>query len=508
MRLIACLLLSLVAFGSHAQSEPDTLYSRVLQPADMQGDFAYLRRLLEETHPGLYRYTSKAVMQAKLDSVAATLTKPLPFRDFYRTVETLIADVRCAHTYAVPVKDFEDRFKKLWKTFPFFMLPIQNRSYVLFNGTTDETIKPGFELLSINGQSMETIRQKLFRYHWADGYIQSSKEAVLKGGVFDLFYYWFIEQPNSFHASFRTLTGDTVQVSVPAQSFNVSLKAYKKNRVNKQMVAWYLGNQPKRPWRIKFLPDSPSTAYLRINEFGGKGANSNESAVGLLQKFMNKSMAQIQKKGVQNLIVDIRSNPGGWDSQGIDLFTYLMKSDSAVAYYTRQHSITDNTESEFMKFSDLSAADRENVKNELIPESDGTFTLKQGDSGRQPRRYAPKPNRFRGRVYFLMNGQSGSTASEFLAIAHANRTGIFVGEESGGAYEGGNGSSFIHLDLPHSKINVGTPLVYYNNAVGEVNPKGRGTLPDYNVPITVDDILRHTDSQLNFVKELIRSQPK
>ena len=506
MKILCCLLLLLAPFESQAQLEADTLKTKVLQPIDMQADFAYLRRLLEETHPGLYRYTPKAVMQAKLDSIANTLTTPLPFYKFYRTVEALIADIRCAHTYAIPSKDFENRFKKSWKTFPFFMLPIQNRSYVLFNGTADETIKPGFELLSINGQPMATIRQKLFRYHWADGYVQSSKEATLKGEVFDLFYYWFIEQPDLFQATFRNLTGDTVRVSVPAQSFNTSLKAYKKNRVNRQMVAWYLGKSSKRPWQLKFLRDIPATAYLRISEFGGKGANSNETAVVLLQKFMNISLALTQKKRTQNLIVDVRGNPGGWDSQGIDLFTYLIKSDSAVAYYTRQHSVTDSTE--FIAFSDLSEADRKNVKNELIPESDGTFTLKQGDSGRQPRRYAPKPNRFKGRIYFLMNGQSGSTTSEFLAVAHANRTGIFIGEESGGAYGGGNGSSFIHLDLPHSKIQVGTPLVYYDNAVGDLNPKGRGTLPDYNVSITVDDILHHTDSQLDFVKKLVKSQLK
>ena len=74
----------------------------------------------------------------------------------------------------------------------------------------------------------------------------------------------------------------------------------------------------------------------------------------------------------------------------------------------------------------------------------------QGSDTREPKRYAPKPNRFRGRVYILMDGASASTASEFLAVAHANKVGVFVGEESGGAYEGANGSSFINLELPRS----------------------------------------------------------
>lgn len=486
-----------------AQSIPDTLQTKTLQPADMQADFRYFRRLLEETHPGLYRYTPKPIMQAKLDSLAGTLAKPMPFYDFFRMIESLVADIRCAHTHALPTKNWENLFNSHWKTFPLFMFPIQNQSYVLFNGTANETIKPGFELLAINGHSLATIRQRLFRYHWDDGYIQTSKQAVLQGQLFALFYYWFMEQPDVFHLTLRKLTGDTIQVDVPAQPFATSLRFYKKNPVNKQMMAWY-GHHAKHPWRLSFPSDMPQTALLRIDSFGGEGAKNSDEAVAKFQAFMDKAMLQLAKKRIQNLIVDLTNNPGGWDSQGIELFTYLMKSDSAVAYYERQHSVTDS--SAFLQFSDLSEADRKNVKNELIPESDGTFTLKQGDLGRGPIRYSPKHNRFRGKVYIFMNGRSASTASEFLAVAHANRVGVFLGEEAGGAYEGGNGGSFIHLELPHSKIYVGTPLVYYQNAVGTVLEKGRGTMPDYAIDIGIDDVLNHTNSQLEFVKKLIQEK--
>ncbi|GAB3890491.1 S41 family peptidase [Spirosoma agri] len=481
------------------------MQTTVLQPADMQADFRYFRRLLEETHPGLYRYTPKVAMQAKLDSIDGTLTKPMPFYSFYGTIEALIADIRCAHTHAFPTKEWRQGFDT-WKTFPLFMLPLQNRSYVLFNGTTNPIIRPGFELLRINGRDMASIQQILYRYHWADGYIQTSKQASMKGALFALFYYWFIDRPDTFQLSFRTLTGDTIQVDVPAQPFPTSLKGYRKNPVNKQMIGWYYQKkEQKHPWRLLFPKDVTQTAYLRIDGFSGEGATSNETAVARFRAFMDKCMAEIGNRKARNLIVDLRDNPGGWDSQGIELLTYLMKSDSAVAYYARQHSITDSTD--FIRFSDLSEADRSNIKNELIPEPDGTFTLRQGDSGRGPKRYTPKPNRFRGQVYILMNGQSASTASEFLALAHANNVGLFIGEESGGAYEGGNGGSFITLELPHSKIQVGTPLVYYDTAVGQTATRGRGTRPDYTVPIRLENILEHTDDQLDFVKKLI-SEPR
>ncbi|QIP12086.1 peptidase S41 [Spirosoma aureum] len=502
MKLIFGFLIVLCSFTLSAQPGIDTLKTKVLQPVDMQADFRYLRRLLEETHPGLYRYTSKPIMQAKLDSIAATLTNPLPFYEFYKTIEALIADIRCAHTHSLPTKNWQKLFVSHWKTLPFFLFPVQNHSYVLFNGTTDQRIKPGFDLLRINGQSMDSIRQVFYRHHWADGYNQTSKQAAFQGQLFALFYYWFIDQPDTFRLTFRSLTGDSIQVDVPAQTFSGSMSAYKKNPVNTQMLAWYGKNQSKHPWRLSFLKDTTQTAYLRIDSFGGKGANSSETAAARFRTFMDESLAKIEKKKARHLIIDLRSNPGGWDIQGVELFTYLMKSDSAVRYYAQQHTVTDR--SEFLKFSDLSADDLKNVKNELIPEKDGTFTVKEDDNSRELKLQYPKPNRFKGQVYMLMNGRSGSTTSEFLAVAHANRIGTFVGEESGGAYEGGNGGSFVHLELPHSRIYVGTPLVYYNNAVGKPTQTGRGTMPDYDVPISIDTILNHTDNQLEFIKKLIR----
>lgn len=504
MKAIYLLTLLLSSGFLSVQAATDTLATKILQPADMQADFRYLRRLLEETHPGLYRYTPKSVMQAKLDSIDRSLDRPLPFYLFFRTIAGLMADVRCAHTHALPAKNWQKHFHNNWKMMPFYMFPSQQRAYVLLNGTNDQRIKPGFELLTINGKPLEDIRQQLYRYYWTDGYIESSRAATLKGELMNLFYYWFIDRPNEYMFTFRTMTGDTIQFATEGQPFSSMMKTITSNPINKQMVAWYVNKKQKHPWRLSFPDTLAQTAILRIDGFGANGISNGDQAIRRFQQFMDGAMTKLSKKRTQNLILDLRGNPGGWDSQGIELFTYLMKSDTAVAYYARQHAITDS--SEFVKFSDLSEADQKNIKNELIPEADGTFTLKQGSDTREPKRYVPKPNRFRGQVYILMDAQSASTTSEFLAVAKANKVGTFIGVEAGGAYEGGNGSSFITLDLPKSGIQVTTPLVYYDNAVPTPPQKGRGTLPDLTVPLTINDVLTHTDPQLNAVVNLIRQQ--
>lgn len=143
------------------------------------------------------------------------------------------------------------------------------------------------------------------------------------------------------------------------------------------------------------------------------------------------------------------------------------------------------------------------IRCELIPESDGTFTVKEQYNSTLARQY-PEKNRFTGKIYFLVNGGSASTTAEFAAVAHSHGLGVFVGEETAGNYTGDNGGEFIALTLPKTGIQVQIPLLYYDNAVRPPAREGRGTIPDYVVPYNIKDVLSGTDTQLNFVYGLIR----
>jgi len=247
------------------------------------------------------------------------------------------------------------------------------------------------------------------------------------------------------------------------------------------------------------LSEKDNVAVLRIKSFGG--GNNEEEARIKMRTFMDQSMKILHAKNVKNLIIDLRYNPGGWDIQGVELYTYLMNKPTRC--YLRTHAITDSTE--FLALSDLSPGDRANVKKELKKESDGTFSVREEFSD-QLRIQDPKPNRFTGTVYILANGGSASTTSEFIAYVKSNESIILVGDETGGAYEGGNGGSYLHFTLPNSKMAIGTPLLYYNLDVKEVAQKGYGTKPDYYVPYKMESIVKGIDDQLSFALELIRKQ--
>ncbi len=105
-----------------------------------------------------------------------------------------------------------------------------------------------------------------------------------------------------------------------------------------------------------------------------------------------------------------------------------------------------------------------------------------------------------------MNGRSASATAEFTAAAHFNRLATFIGEESGGAYNGGNGGDFAQLLLPNSQINVQIPITRYVMNSSETRFLGRGTIPDYEIDRSIQDVLIGRDPQLEFVLQLIERQ--
>lgn len=498
-RFFFCLLF--LPFFSFSQNSVDTLQNKMLSVEALKGDFNTYRQLLETTHPGLYRYSDKAAMDARFEALAEELDQELSFYDFYKKIADFNAQIRCGHTFVLPTKNVDHYIYQNIKTLPLYVYPIQDKLYVVFNGTTDESIQPGFELTHINGRSVDNVSAVIKQHYWADGYIDLAKNKALDGGLFGMFYYILIEQPAEFQLVFKDLQGNKIEAKVPAQFLKETNQSFSKNPVNKKMLAYYNKNF-KKPWRLSFPEELSETAILRFDGFGGKGMDDESSATKAIRQFMDKSLAKIKKKKTRFLIIDVRDNGGGWDVQGAELLSYLVQADTTFPYYERLHTITD--ESPFLKYADLSETDLANVRKELKQEPDGTFTMLPTGSPNLSLQQ-PKPNRFKGQVYILMNANSNSTTSEFVAMAQQLKVGTLIGEEAGGASQGGVGGSFIKYNLPHSGVYVQVPLVYYQNAVGASLPNGRGAQPDHLVQMTLLDLLANQKPALNYTFDLIRA---
>lgn len=493
---ITLLLISLSLTG-FAQ---DQLQNKTLSPEELKEDFLFYRDILENTHPGLYRYSSKSEMQSRLDSVAVLLDREMSFYDFYRIIASVNASIKCAHSFVIPNENFEAYMMQKAKGIPFYMYPTEDRLIVLFNGSDNESIRPGFELTAVNGQSMRELRKEMTNLFWEDGNNVSGRMRVLEGPFFTTFYYSLIDQPDQFVLTFKDESGKEHTIKTRAKTFAETQKSFKKNPVNKQVLKVFKNTKDKN-WNFKILKDVDNTAYLRFNGFGDPKAVSNESSAKLMKDFMLTVMEQIEAKNIENLILDIRDNGGGWDAMGIELYKFLSNTDRSFEFYGEGFAVTNDTA--YLKYSDLNAVDIASLDKELIPREDGTFLINP-EFDQSITDLKPYPERFKGKLYILINRGTGSAASEFAAIAKSNQIGVIVGEESSGVYEGVNGTSFLKFELPHSKMYLRTPLVSGTLAVKPVAETGRGVMPDVEVLFRREDLIIRNDRPLKYVKQLIR----
>ena len=77
-------------------------------------------------------------------------------------------------------------------------------------------------------------------------------------------------------------------------------------------------------------------------------------------------------------------------------------------------------------------------------------------------------------------------------MAKFHKAATFVGEETGGAFTGNTSGATAQIELPHSKIRIGVPLIGYYMAV-ETKEPDRGIFPDVTVAPTIEDLLAGRD---------------
>lgn len=168
------------------------------------------------------------------------------------------------------------------------------------------------------------------------------------------------------------------------------------------------------------------------------------------------------------MVIDLRGNGGGRDDYGALLFSYL-------------------TNQPFRYFSSVSTT---------------SYQVKSADNdllGWQQ----PNDNPYSGKVVFLTDGRCFSTTADFCAIAKRNNRGVFVGEETGGAFYGNTSGQTSNCKLKNSLIGITIPRFKYVNAVLEIQEQGRGVKPDFPVVFSVQDLLQRNDRLLQKALEVV-----
>jgi hypothetical protein len=171
---------------------------------ELRKDLVALRQVLEESHPGLYRYTPKKQMDADFEGALQSVNRPMDEREFYGVVTGLLSQIKDGHTRAYLAPDYRRFLNATAKRFPLRVRLLSSKLYVL--ASAGEQVPPGSELLAINGTPVPRVAEIMVKHLSGDGDILTYKEAAM-GDNFWLYYYLFVGQPETFKVEYRSPGG-------------------------------------------------------------------------------------------------------------------------------------------------------------------------------------------------------------------------------------------------------------------------------------------------------------
>lgn len=499
----ACIGLLLWASTTKAQEAPLSL-------AQQQQDFTIFKTSMQEMHAGLYWFITPQRFNALYDSVYKTLAHNSTTESFYLKMRYCMALLHHGHD-GIQMQQREaginyrmGALPQSRKYLPFYLKYLGKRLYILSNGSGNPQITNGSEILSINGQSVANISAQLLPYVFANGKNETFKYAVL-GDYFQFHYLYQALHPNASSYTLDILPfkqKKKIKVNVAAQLPQAIANAYQQ-QTGKNISGW------GKLIDYQLLDAQQKLGYLKLETFSAfRIENDSTKFPALLEKLF----VQIKKDGVQHLVVDVRNNEGG-DDNWMTTFTYfkgMAESKGGGLAYVQSDT-----------FSQLQYVEQNDENRQLLQAfqynpyalldklPDGRFKLKpqytEHDTKAKPR----QANAFDGKVYVLQNGLTFSAGTAFVTALKYNydKDGSFIkfiGEEPGDDLASGVGSGgwSVNLVLPNSKIKLNIPVT--GGGTDQPYTIQPVKIPDYTVIPTIADKIKGVDTELKFVKQLIK----
>lgn len=478
-----------------------TYIKTILSPHQMQEDVNVFKNIRIQANSGLYRYRTKKQIDSIYNWVFSQIKKPLPVLDFYRIIITLTDFEGSAHNWTELPYDTSYYLQRQYGFFPYCLKYIDGK--IIINNVNEE-IPLGSKIVSINGIADTSIVKALYKYRTTDGYNVTRKEVASVNNNFDQNYQIEFGAPRNFIIQY-TLPNSTNVTNKTIKSISFEQKG--KNYLYRNSAKYDSTLDYKIQDKYSFKILNLSTALLNIRIFT-MASNAYDPAYTVFSNFLDSIFKVMKYDSIQNLIIDIRHNPGGNDPTYEKVFTYLSDStfrENTLAYVNFKTI-------PFPEYYAWNSSDKENQKNEQSELESGLnkeFSISSNGRYLQNKQYNPyyhpDSNRFTGNLYLLVDEYVGSAASHFASLIKGYTNAAIVGKETAGGYYGHNGHRSFEYDLPNSKIKTGFSIVFVEQDAPkkQSQPFGRGIIPDYEVSQSLTDFLENKDTQMEFALKLI-----
>ena len=437
-----------------------------LSPTELRADIAELRRLMRDVHPAAIPSLPYDDPSPALDELSAALDAPLDHLGFYRRLAPVANRLNDEHTMVFPSE--HDRARMAGPEavrIPLDVALIDGRLYVDENHSEVASIRPGDEILSINGYAVDHVVERLTGYYSGTRLHQKQYYAVAD---FAAALPLILDVVGPYRVRFRSAeTGIESLRELPG-------------------VEWI--EDKGAPFRI-----SQPSAGVMLFEW-----HAFEDDADQFDEFLTSMFESARTNNIGALIIDIRDNQGGAASYGDDVIEYL--TDTPFSQLERvEVTVSESVRAEFLGY--VPGALRWLPIQYLHPWLRPLWTSEPGDSvviPMDPVVPAADVPRFSGDVFLLIGPGTMSSASLFAAALKALGLATLVGEATGGhATMYGN---LVDARLPNSGLRVWMPTsVVAGLAVGPVTP-------DFRVARSVRDVAGSNDAVLKFALDLATGQ--
>lgn len=512
---ITLLLLLFVLVQCSSIKKENAHLQKLIPASQLQKDVDFTHKKLQKLHPKLDYYISKEKLNYQFDSLKKNLTEPLTPLEFYKKISPVVAAIKQGHSYLLPPqkeyskKETKAITKKGIGPFSQFDFSYYNdKLYVIKNKSYDKSISAGTEVLSINGIKPQELVNEYSRFYSSDGFNNTFKKEMaskrfvsfftIENGIKDSLNYVFKNNDSIRTITIKRFKLDSLEEKTKKTASKKLLIDKEKRSAlkKKKRINGYDKSSNTFIRELNFISKDSSVALLKIKAFRG----------GRFRKFYAQSFAEIQKRNIKTLIIDLRNNGGGRLNEIVHLYSYL--ADSTFVFLQKSEVVSRASLLEGAYFNKGNIAFKIG-KALFAPFVYGylLLTVHKDKDGKnyfatetKPKPISPKA--FGGKLYVLINGASFSASSIISSNLKGSKRATFVGEETGGDYNGTVAGFMPVIELPHSKLNIRIGIMnfapFYQTPI-----HGHGIYPDVTITPGLEDQIENRDAELNWILEHI-----
>lgn len=448
-------------------------------------DFEILEQALEKHHTGLYWYASEASYDAVFEEARAKIDGPMDEREFFNVVAPVVAHSREGHSTTRPSQRLLDAIREEIPLLPMKVWIRGESVYCTAVGSDDLVPLAGRRITAVNGVAISDILTKLRASLTLDGYSDPATDGLLQGIQF-AYYYFLAYGPV-----------ETFEIDDSDGQTSYRLAATIIPRIRENILSRSRSETPPRPKKYEYRVLLGEIAYLAVHTFSTPSAASRRR----YRRFLRQSFRDIESRGIESLVVDVRYNGGGMEGNENLLFSYVANNYQKYQSVRAQSnlSVLDNGVDAPVRIKTFGPFERILFNDK---QADGSYERKP-NRGYGLNAYRREPRgKYGGELFVLIGPATYSGGSEFANMISSQGRGRFVGEETGGGYRGNTSGYSYVLELPHSGLRVSVPALQFNMNIDGPLPL-RGVLPDYEVVPTIDDVLERRDVVIEFVVHAI-----